>query len=217
MKLYLTTIFILLSFTVFSQYDIDENARINQELENHKDDYKKVEEELENNSKVNKLLDLEQRVYEERINNSSDESIKINENNTKTTAQIKEELKNTYRSDYNPDNGLFFDNELESTEKQSFTEKNYNLEEATNTPEAENTNNESTSPNYYDETKSLSVIDKFIRIVGLVIGWFVAGFLINFLFYAGKPDYLVGKSETAKNVHVITNIITVILILMTLF
>ena len=119
--------------------------------------------------------------------------------------------------DFKPDNGLFFDEELQTTEKQSFTQKNYNVEEATNTSQAENSTNESTSPNNYEETKSLTVIDKFIRIVGLVIGWFVAGFLINFFFYAGKPDYLIGKSETAKNVHIITNIITVILILMTLF
>jgi len=216
MKFYLTTIFILLSFTVFSQYDIDENAKINQELENHKDDYKKVEEELENNSKVNRLLDLEQRVYEERLNNSTNESINTNENN-KTTAQIKEELKNLHSSDYHPDNGLFFDEELPTSEKQSFTQKNYNVEEATNTSQTENSTNESTSPNNYEQTKSLTVIDKFIRIVGLVIGWFVAGFLINFFFYAGKPDYLVGKSETAKSVHIITNIITVILFFMILF
>ena len=78
--------------------------------------------------------------------------------------------------DFKPNNGLFFDNELESTEKQSFTQKNYNLEEATNTPQTENSTNESTSPNNYEQTKSLTVIDKFIRIVGLVIGWFVAGF-----------------------------------------
>ncbi len=119
--------------------------------------------------------------------------------------------------DFKPNNGLFFDNELESTEKQSFTQKNYNLEEATNTPQAENFTNESTSPNYYESSRSLSLIDKLIRIVGLVIGWFVAGFVINFFFYAGKPDSLVGKSETAKNVHIIINIITVILILMIFF
>ena len=148
---------------------------------------------------------------------SSERDTKIADSIRASNVTQAVDLKNTYRSDYKPDSGFFFDNELESTEKQSFTEKNYNVEEATNTPQDENSNNESTIPNNYEETKSLTVIDKFIRIVGLVIGWFVAGFLINFFFYAGKPDYLIGKSETAKNVHIITNIITVILILMTLF
>ena len=32
--------------------------------------------------------------------------------------------------DFNPNNGLFFDNELKSTEKLSFTQKNYNVEDA---------------------------------------------------------------------------------------
>jgi hypothetical protein len=127
------------------------------------------------------------------------------------------DLKNTYRSDYKPDSGLFFKDELQSAEKESFTKKNHNIEEASNTPQAENSTNESISPNYYEETKSLSLIDKIIRIVGLVIGWFVVGFLINYLFYAGKPDYLVGKSEIAKNVHILINIITGVLIFMTLF
>ena len=83
--------------------------------------------------------------------------------------------------DFNPDTVLFFDDELPTTEKQSFTEKNYNVEETTNTPQAENSNNESTSPNNYEETKSLTVIDKFIRIGWFVIGWFVTGFIINII------------------------------------
>lgn len=119
--------------------------------------------------------------------------------------------------DFNPDNGLAFGVEVGGSEKLSFHEKNNNIDEATNMPQAENSANESNNSNYNRETKKLSLSDKFIRIVCLVIGWFVAGFLINFFFYAGKPDYLVGKSESAKFVHIITNIITIILFIVILF
>ena len=40
------------------------------------------------------------------------------------------DLKSINRSDYKPDSGLFFKNELQSSEKQSFTQKNYDVEDA---------------------------------------------------------------------------------------
>lgn len=51
----------------------------------------------------------------------------------------------------------------------------------------------------------------------IIIGWFVAGFIINFLFYSGKPDYLVGKSQTVKTLHIILNIVTIIVLLSNVF
>lgn len=68
----------------------------------------------------------------------------------------------------------------------------------------EKTINES---HYYSHS---SFVEKVLKIVGLIIAWFAIGFLINVFFYAGKPDYLLGKSNTAKSLHIILNIITVI-------
>ncbi|WP_297869550.1 hypothetical protein [uncultured Flavobacterium sp.] len=51
----------------------------------------------------------------------------------------------------------------------------------------------------------------------IIIGWFIGGFIINYLFYNEVPDYLVGKSQTAKALHIILNIVTVIALLLNIF
>ncbi len=56
-----------------------------------------------------------------------------------------------------------------------------------------------------------------MNILLIIIGWFVAGFLINVFFYGGKPDYQVGTSNGAKTLHIIVNIITVIMLLRAIF
>ena len=57
----------------------------------------------------------------------------------------------------------------------------------------------------------------FLSIIGIIIGWFIVGFIINFLFYNNVPTELHGRNETAKAVHIIVNIITVIILLKTIF
>lgn len=52
-----------------------------------------------------------------------------------------------------------------------------------------------------------------LSILGIIIGWFIAGFIINFLAYAGKPQHEIGNSSTAKALHILINIIAVIAIL----
>lgn len=52
-----------------------------------------------------------------------------------------------------------------------------------------------------------------LSIIGIVIAWLVAGFVINFLAYAGKPQHEIGKSDTAKALHILINIIAVIAII----
>lgn len=52
-----------------------------------------------------------------------------------------------------------------------------------------------------------------LSILGIIVAWLVAGFIINFIFYAGKPQHLMGKSQTARALHILLNIITVIAIL----
>ena len=56
-----------------------------------------------------------------------------------------------------------------------------------------------------------------MNILLIIVGWFVAGFLINVFFYGGKPDHLVGKSNGAKTLHIIVNIITVIMLFKAIF
>ena len=56
-----------------------------------------------------------------------------------------------------------------------------------------------------------------LSIFGIIVGWFVVGFVINLIFYHDTPDEYLGKNEAAKGVHIIVNIITVILLLKTIF
>jgi hypothetical protein len=69
--------------------------------------------------------------------------------------------------------------------------------------------------NYNSNSASLS--EKLYKIGGIIVLWFIAGFIINFFFYSGKPDYLVGKSQTAKTLHIISNIVAGIAFLANIF
>jgi hypothetical protein len=75
--------------------------------------------------------------------------------------------------------------------------------------ELSNQSNLSKNEEIIDDTsndKHSSFGGKILKIIGLIIFWFVAGFIINFFFYSGKPDHLVGKSQTAKSLHILLNI-----------
>lgn len=58
---------------------------------------------------------------------------------------------------------------------------------------------------------------KLLIIFGLIIGWFVVGFIINLLVYSGVPIEQQGNSSTARTLHWILNAATIIAILSTLF
>jgi hypothetical protein len=83
--------------------------------------------------------------------------------------------------------------------------------------ELSNQSNLSKNEEIIDDTsnyKHSSFGGKILKIIGLIIFWFVAGFIINFFFYSGKPDHLVGKSQTAKTLHIALNIFTGIALLL---
>jgi|GEM_PF-4664548 len=56
-----------------------------------------------------------------------------------------------------------------------------------------------------------------LSIIGIIVGWFVLGFVINFIAYRGKPQHEMGKSDSAKALHNILNIVTVIALIAVLF
>jgi hypothetical protein len=53
----------------------------------------------------------------------------------------------------------------------------------------------------------------FLSIIGVVIGWFVLGWVINFIIYSDKPIAIHGTSDTAKTLHILINIGAVIAII----
>lgn len=57
---------------------------------------------------------------------------------------------------------------------------------------------------------------KLLIVFGLIIGWFVVGFIINLLVYAGTPVSEQGHSQTAKSLHLVLNIATVLGLLSTI-
>ena len=59
--------------------------------------------------------------------------------------------------------------------------------------------------------------EKLLKIGGIILCWFIVGFLINIFFYGGKPDYMVGKSQTAKTLHIILNIVIAVAIFGNIF
>lgn len=65
--------------------------------------------------------------------------------------------------------------------------------------------------------KNNSILNTILKIIGIIVGWFVIGFMINFLFYSGEPQTNFGKNQTAKTAHIIINILAVILIIKTAF
>ena len=84
-----------------------------------------------------------------------------------------------------------------------------------NTTTGEVYNEETANESNYNYHSSIG--GKLLKIGGIIICWFIVGFLINIFFYAGKPAYLDGSSNSAKSIHIIVNIITVIILVATLF
>lgn len=120
---------------------------------------------------------------------------------------------------FTPDNGLWGNTGMRSDYRGSLEEKNYNVSEQTVTSDnsISTEDNDSFIKQTYTNKKKTTFLEKFFYVVAIIITWFLLGFLINFFFYAGKPDYMIGKSNSAKNLHIIINICTIVIILYTLF
>ncbi len=56
-----------------------------------------------------------------------------------------------------------------------------------------------------------------LSIIGIIVGWLVIGFLINFIAYSDTPQHLRGNSQTAKNLHILLNVLAVIGIFIVIF
>jgi len=142
--------------------------------------------------------------------------------------QAMENIKNSYPQNkkldenpegFHPDNGLWGNTGMRSDYRVSLEEKNYDLSEqpVTSDNSISIVDNNSKIQEEYLNPKKTTFLEKFINIIALVILWFLLGFLINFFFYAGKPDYMLGKSKSAKNAHILINICTIVIILYTIF
>jgi hypothetical protein len=142
--------------------------------------------------------------------------------------QAMENIKNSYTKEkvftkdpewYTPDNGLYGGTGMRSDYRGSSEEKIYNLSEKSDTIDSSINvlDNNSEYQTDYINSKKATFFEKLIKIIAVVIVWFLLGFLINFFFYAGKPDYMLGKSKTAKNLHILTNICTIFSILYFIF
>ena len=57
----------------------------------------------------------------------------------------------------------------------------------------------------------------FLKIIGIIVLWFIIGAIINFVYYSDTPIEYHGKNENAKTAHIIINIITVIVLLISIF
>ena len=56
-----------------------------------------------------------------------------------------------------------------------------------------------------------------LKIIGVIVAWFIIGTLINIVLYSGLPVSERRESDTGKGLHIILNILTVIFILNLLF
>jgi len=58
---------------------------------------------------------------------------------------------------------------------------------------------------------------KIIAVLGIIVVWFVIGWIINFIAYSDTPAEFRGNSKNVKGIHVLLNIVTFIVILVLLF
>jgi hypothetical protein len=71
-------------------------------------------------------------------------------------------------------------------------------------------------PDGYKEMEPISILSKIFTVIMLIMFWFVAGFVINFIIYNNRPEHELGTSSVARYLHILTNIALVIMILVTL-
>ncbi|MBB6680828.1 hypothetical protein H4O20_05175 [Aequorivita sp. 609] len=58
---------------------------------------------------------------------------------------------------------------------------------------------------------------KILAVLGIIVGWFVIGGIINFIAYSDTPLESRGNSKSIKGTHVFLNIVALIAILVLLF
>lgn len=183
-----------MSILVFSQNDlIEESNRLNESI--------RIQNE------INKL-DSERHFSEDLSNSQTNQS------------ETKRELPEIPEG-IHPQNNTFFDNSIDESNKPSFDNKEYNVEKYY---EKNNDGSYSSKDEYKKNDVELegeifnnsTPKQKLFQVIIIVFGWFVLGFILNFIFYSNTPEHLVGKSETARYFHIIINIITAFLIFKTI-
>lgn len=142
--------------------------------------------------------------------------------------QAMEDIKKSYPKEkdftkdpewFTSDNDLWGNTGMRSDYRGSLEENNHNVSDQTVTRvnSVSTEDNNSIIKETYTNKKKTTFLEKFFYVVAIIIAWFLLGFLINFFFYVGKPEYMIGKSKSAKNLHIIINICTIIIIIYTLF
>ena len=56
-----------------------------------------------------------------------------------------------------------------------------------------------------------------LQIFGLIIGWFIVGWIINVVIYVDVPVEQRGHSKTAQSLHYILNFVTILSIIGLIF
>lgn len=108
----------------------------------------------------------------------------------------------------------------DNTTNPSWTTRNYDIDNvsATNTNVGSDDSDNYNPYNSEDRDRdSDNKGNTFLKVVGIIFLWFIAGTIINFIFYNGVPDSQLGNNETAKAIHIIVNIITLILLFKVVF
>lgn len=174
------------------------------QVDNNVDNLSRDIEERERQAELQRIISEVNQQIEESVRNRSDKL--NNENNSNT------DLSKLMPKDFNPKSDYFFNGSVETPVKPTLESKNYDLNDI---DEANSSNNDDIDTNKnkkYKYNKS-TFVEKIEDIIYLLIGWFLVGILINFIFYNGKPVHLVGKSETAKLLHIVANILLVVFII----
>lgn len=177
------------------------------QVDNDMDILSRDNEEMLRHAELDRIiLEVNQQI-EESVRSRTDKL--NNENNSNT------DLSKMMPKDFNPKSEYFFNGSIATPEKPTLESRNYSDEDLdTNV----STNNEDVDYEEYNENnyRKSSIIHKIFNVIYLLIGWFLVGIFINFIFYNGKPDYLVGKSETARLLHIVANVLLVVFIIATI-
>lgn len=191
-------------------------------------------DEYNNRLRLEEAARLEAKIRIDNINRSiSGEVNDISESSYNTQSNLSKPNPATMLPDwYNTASSRQQENIIGTNVKPALETRNYNIEDAYTLQEdgtyhakyetyKEGRDNENPTINEDKNIKKNEIFlyekssftDKIEDIIYLLIGWFLVGILINFIFYNGKPVHLVGKSETAKLLHIVANILLVVFII----
>lgn len=177
------------------------------QVDNDMDNLSRDNEEMLRHAELDRIiLEVNQQI-EESVRSRTDKL--NNENNSNT------DLSKMMPKDFNPKSDYFFNGSVETPVKPTLESRNYNLNDIDEDNSSNNDDIDTNRNKKYKYIKS-TFAEKIENIIYLLIGWFLVGILINFIFYNGKPDYLVGKSETARLLHIVANVLLVVFIIATI-